>query len=434
MVRWKKRGAAILGTALVTASLTTAGIAAAPSASAAVATSPGAFNAVTPVRLLDTRTGVGAAARAVPGGASVSFQVGGLGGVPESASAVVLNVTVTRPVGAGHITAYPAGGDVPTASSLNFSPNLTIANAVTVKLGEGEGNRGKVTLANGSAQSVQLVADVAGWYVGGEATAAGTFTAMAPTRLLDTREGLGAGGARAQVPGRGSITFDVGGAVPGIPDDASAAVLNVTVTRGTAPGHVTAYPAGGAAPTASNLNFVARQTIANAVTVKLGQNGKVTLVNGSASPVDLIVDVAGWFVPGQASVSGAFVPLAPLRLLDTRSEYWEGSFGDDWYYMAVPGGWDVWVDVEGSLELPEYTASAVVLNVTATRGEGNGHITAYDGESEQIPTASNINFFRNQTIPNQVTVELGDYGDIGLYNGSAQSVHLVADVAGFYRN
>lgn len=417
----KKRKAAVLvgAGALMSLSLAAVGT---PSASAA-GTEAGAFNPVTPARLLDTRT-----ATAVPGGGSIEVQVTGRGNVPANAGAVVLNVTVTKGQGPGHVTVFPSGTTAPTASSLNFVANQTIANAVTVKLGE----NGKVTLKNGSAQPVQLIADVTGWYVGGTADAPGMFRPVAPQRLLDTREGLGA--ARAQVAAKGSVTFDVGG-TEGIPANATAAVLNVTVTKGLAPGHITAHPAGTAAPTASNLNFVARQTIANAVTVKLGTNGDVTLTNGSTAPVDLVVDIAGWFVAGQASLDGAFVPVAPERLLDTRTDVWYGTFTEteEGDRGPVPADHDVFVWVEGQLGLADGTASAAVVNVTATRGSRAGHITAYDGESD-IPNASSLNFTANQTIPNQVTVGLAEYGDLGLYNGSTAPVHLIADVAGYYLN
>ena len=57
-----------------------------------------------------------------------------------------------------------------------------------------------------------------------------------------------------------------------------------------------------------------------------------------------------------------------------------------------------------------------------------GGLPAGDG----MPDASNLNFARSGTVPNLVVAKLGADGKIGLFNGSAGSVHLVADVAGWY--
>jgi hypothetical protein len=92
----------------------------------------------------------------------VELDVAGRAGVPANgAAAVVLNVTVTEPTAAGFITVYPTGTAAPLASNLNFTPGLTIPNAVTVKLGSGS----RVSLRNGSVGSSHLVADVSGYFL-----------------------------------------------------------------------------------------------------------------------------------------------------------------------------------------------------------------------------------------------------------------------------
>jgi hypothetical protein len=99
-------------------------------------------------------------------GKPVSLAVLGQGGVPSSAAtvgAVLLNVTVTQPKAAGWVAVYPAGGGRPATSNLNFSAGQTVANLVLAKLG----TNGQVELYNGSAGSVQMVADVAGWFTTG---------------------------------------------------------------------------------------------------------------------------------------------------------------------------------------------------------------------------------------------------------------------------
>ena len=118
----------------------------------------------------------------------------------------------------------------------------------------------------------------------------------APARLLDTRPGTktvdGQFAGTGLRPGTSVLELDVAGR-GGVPGDAAAVALNVTVTQPTAAGFVTVYPCGVDIPAASNLNFVAGDTIPNAVIAKLGTNGRVCLYTNVAT--HLIVDVTGYF-------------------------------------------------------------------------------------------------------------------------------------------
>ncbi|MET1004870.1 MAG: endonuclease/exonuclease/phosphatase family protein, partial [Propionibacteriaceae bacterium] len=81
------------------------------------------YQALTPSRLLDTRTGLGAPKAVVPAAGKVDLIVAGHGGVPlTGVSAVVLNVTVTQPAVGGYATVFPAGVTRPDASTINFPP------------------------------------------------------------------------------------------------------------------------------------------------------------------------------------------------------------------------------------------------------------------------------------------------------------------------
>ena len=376
----------------------------------------GAFVSLAPARLMDSRVGNGASGQVGKSG-TVRLQVTGRGGVPPSGvAAVVMNVTVTAPTRSGHITAYPDGTSLPTASNLNFVAGQTVPNLVTVKVG----SNGKVALRNTSSGTVQLVADVAGYYLAGTPSAAGAFVSLAPARLMDSRVGNGASGpvgksgtVRLQVTGRGGVP----------PSGVAAVVMNVTVTAPTRSGHITAYPDGTSLPTASNLNFVAGQTVPNLVTVKVGSNGKVALRNTSSGTVQLVADVAGYYLAGTPSAAGAFVSLAPARLMDSRVG--NGASG------PVGKSGTVRLQVTGRGGVPPSGVAAVVMNVTVTAPTRSGHITAYpDGTS--LPTASNLNFVAGQTVPNLVTVKVGSNGKVALRNTSSGTVQLVADVAGYY--
>ena len=58
-------------------------------------------------------------------------------------------------------------------------------------------------------------------------------------------------------------------------------VLNVTVTEPRPASYLTAWPTGDPRPLASNLNYVAGQTVPNLVIVKVGAGGKVSLYNAA---------------------------------------------------------------------------------------------------------------------------------------------------------
>jgi hypothetical protein len=84
----------------------------------------------------------------------------------------------------------------------------------------------------------------------------------------------------------------------GVPADATAVVVNVTVTAPTATGFLTLFPADATLPVVSNLNFIAGQTVPNLATIKLGETGpalgKINIYN-SAGESHVIVDVAGYY-------------------------------------------------------------------------------------------------------------------------------------------
>lgn len=288
----------------------------APALAAAV-TTPGGFTALTSSRLLDTRTGLGVATGTpapLAAGATLSLQVAGRGGVPTSgAGSVVLNVTVTAPATAGHLTVYADGTARPATTNVSFAGAQTVANLVVSRVG----TNGKVSLANISGGTVHLVADVSGYYLSGSATAAGAYTALTPVRVLDTAAGVGV--PKAAVSAGASVSLLVAGA-GGVPATGVGAVaMNVTATAPTSSGAVTVYPAGVTRPVASNLNITPNRASTNLVVVRVGVGGRVVLFNGSGGTLTLGADVAGYYLAGAPAASGAFGTLAPVRLLDTRT-------------------------------------------------------------------------------------------------------------------
>lgn len=367
--------------------------------------SASSYSAVTPARILDTRTKT-----AVAAGGTIDLTVTGVAGVPAGATAVSLNLTVVDPKALGYLTVWPAGVTRPVVSNVNFAANQTVPNLVTVKVG----TNGAVRIYNGSTAASQVVVDVGGYYTAGAPTAGGGTVAVTPTRVLDTRTGAG-----TPVPAGGDITVTVTGG--SVPSSATAVLLNLTADQTKGTGWVAAFPAGVAAPLVSNVNYVAGQTKANLALVKIGAAGAVTLRNGGTTPVQLIADVAG-YVTGTGT-GGAFrVADTPVRILDTRSAIGMGG--------PVKSNATLTLPVVGRSGLPSSGVSAVVLNVTVTDGTGGGYITVHPSGSS-LPLASNLNLLAGQTVANQVVVGVGPDGAINLANMTSGKIQFIADIAGY---
>jgi alpha-tubulin suppressor-like RCC1 family protein len=372
---------------------------AAPAAKPEVARTASTFTSVSPVRVLDTRIGVGG----VPGpvGGTVTLDLAGR--VPVAATAVVLNLTGVAPTAATFVTVFPGGAGRPATSNLNLPVGDTRPIQVTVALGAGR----KVSLYN-NAGRIHLVADLAGYYRTG---AGAKFTPLTPNRVLDTRDDitpLGPGATR---------NVDLS---EWIPSSATAVTVNLTATNATATTFVTAWPTGRGRPTASNLNVPGGDTRPNLVTVAVGANRQISLYN-NAGAVDLLVDLGGFYTPDYGA---GFVPLPPSRVLDTRDGTGTGGSTD-----PLGEGRDIARDLADGLPL---TATGVVLNVTGM-ATAPTHLLAWGVLSygRWRPSGSTLNLSAGQTASNAAVMAFD--GNRGfLVRNSVGSVHVVADLVGVF--
>jgi hypothetical protein len=377
----------------------------------------GAYVALPPTRILDTRDGTGGFPQQPLGpDQTMDVQVAGRGGVPLTATAAVLNVTVTDTTAPSYLTVYPTGAARPTASNLNWVTRQTIPNLVEVGLG----TDGKVSIYN-AVGNVDVIFDVGGYVTVGLSAGEGLYNPLVPARILDSRTGTGVP-AGALGP-NSTVTLQVAGRGNVPAAGASGVVLNVTATEPTTSSYLTVYPSDQPRPVVSNLNFVARQTIANRVIVKLSSDGKLSFYNPVGS-VHVIADVSGWFTDASSvtATGSTFTPLTPARILDTR-------FGG--YLLnqqAIP------VQVAGQGGVPAMSdlapPNAVVANVTVTEPTQASYLTLWPDTFTQ-PVASDLNFSANQTIPSLVVVGLSASGVMDVYN-AAGCTHLIVDVIGYY--
>ncbi|MGZ7015347.1 MAG: S8 family serine peptidase, partial [Acidimicrobiales bacterium] len=418
-------GADVQGAGLLDAA---AAIAAMP----ACAVSPAStYHAVNPTRVLEPRNIPGhTGGYTTPWGPGVSRSLDVTdtngSGVPDTGvSAVVLNVTATDTSSSSFLSVYPDGEPVPVSSNLNWAPGTTIANLVTVRVGTG----GKVDFYN-ALGTVNVIADVVGWYDDGTPIDGKLYTPTTPTRILESRPISGnIGGYTTPWPADTTRTLDVTGSTTGVvPVGASAVVLNVTVTDTTTGGFLTVFPADvTTVPTASNINWSPHRTIPNLVTVRLGTGsgnaGKIKIYNAVGS-ANVIADVVGYY----GSTGSKFHALSPARVLDSR-------FGNG----EILGTWgsgqtrDLDVTQTGLSGVPATGVQAVAMNVTVTDTSSAGFLTLFPADIATVPNASNLNWATHDTIPNLTITRVPTSGSdhVRIYN-QVGTTNVIADVVGWF--
>ena len=225
-----------------------------------------AYEPIVPARLLDTRGGAAVLANTV-----TQVPVANTNGVAGNATAAALNVTAVNAGGDGYLTVFPCGETQPTASSLNFASGQTIPGAVLAKLGGGA-----VCIFNSA--PTHLLVDLAGSFA-----ADANYSALTPTRVLDTRQP-----GSVKVAAGTIVEVPLAAVTPG----ARAVALNVTAAEPEAIGYLTVF-ACGTLPNASNLNYTAGQAIANTAITTLSPSGSVCVYSFATTHV--IIDVSGAF-------------------------------------------------------------------------------------------------------------------------------------------
>ncbi len=369
----------------------------------------GEYTPVSPYRVLDTR---------ISGGALGSKQtrtvtlVGGSTGIPRSGvSAVVANVTITEPTRPSYVTVWPAGVSRPGTSTVNFAAKQTLASHATIPVD----TSGRASYFNLSG-SVQVIIDVLGYYSGGTLDRGDRYTgAPAPARILDTRGGTSQPSQPLQ-PGESRVVEVAG--LGGVPDDATAVVMNVTAVTPTRAGYLSVYPTGQPRPTASSVNFPAGGNVPNLVTMPLGTGGNVSVFNFTGV-THVVVDVVGWYLSGDPAPGSRFTPLNPARVADTRA-----TQGPKLGSMQTRS-----FQVRGVAGVPDSSdVKAVVLTVTVTQPDYAGYLSVFASGMDR-PTASNLNYVRGQTVSNQVIAEVGSDGRVNVF--AFRSTHVVIDVVGW---
>jgi hypothetical protein len=249
----------------------------------------------------------------------------------------------------------------------------------------------------------------------------GSFVAVGPVRIADTRANSGFPDEDQVLSSGGSINVQVAGE-GGVPTaGVSAAVLNVTAVDPSAATFLTVFPEGSSRPTVANLNIAVGQTVANLVTVPVGAQGGVTIFN-HAGTGNVVVDLDGYYT-ASPQATGLYNPVNPVRV-----------FGSLTSGVTIGPGASAPVAVTGGTTGVPADASSVVVNITAADSSEASFLTAFPAPNSGVPEppkVANVNFEAGQIIGNRVMVSVGPNGDVEIYN-HAGSVLVDVDLYGYY--
>lgn len=352
-------------------------VVAAPGTAEAAAPQTGRYSPVATARVFGGT--VGTTPQVVP--------IAGQAGIPDDATAVVLNVEVDAPTRAGYVRVTPAGSD-PSVATQEFRAGQTISNLTTVKL---SGGKVQTKLSAGSAT---VYFDVSGYYGPGSGS---TYTPLDAARVF-AQPGVGTTPVRVPLAGVG-----------GVPSDATAVAVNVAVEQQSADGYVR-VTAAGQDPSVATQVYQRGTAVSNLVVVGLaGGAAQVKVSRGTAT---VFMDVVGYY--STADTGSVFVPIDTVRVATTavgttpRTVRMTGVSG-------VPG-----------------TATAVVANVEVSAPTVTGYLRVTPaGQDPRVATQDHV---RGQeisalTMPKVVgsTVDRRVQAKV-----SAGTATLFVDVSGYF--
>ncbi len=147
-----------------------------------------------------------------------------------------------------------------------------------------------------------------------QAQTVSTLMSVTPCRIIDTRDPVGSFGGPGLTT-NGVRDIPVPNSSCGIPSNAVAYSVNVTVVpHGVLP-YITMWPTGQAMPLASTLNSYEGKVVANAAVVPAGAGGSISVY--STGDTELIVDINGYFVNQQITIPT--IPTIPTVVAQSSS-------------------------------------------------------------------------------------------------------------------
>jgi uncharacterized repeat protein (TIGR01451 family) len=371
------------------------------------------FVAVSPCRVADTRNAAGLFGGPVMAGNSTrSFAVPQSAcGIPSSAKAYSLNVTVVPRAGLSYLTLWPTGQSQPLVSTLNSFGGDVVANAAIVLAGTG----GAVSIF--VTDSTDVILDINGYF---DASTGASFYAATPCRVADTRNAAGPfGGPTLSAAQTRSFTVTSSGC--GIPAGAAAYSMNATVVPAGYLGFLTTWPAGQSQPLVSTLNSWQGKVLANAALVPAGTGGAISVF--ASDRTDVILDTHGYFAAPGGTGALSFYPVTPCRVADTRNA--TGPFGGP---ILAGGAARNFAIPQSACGIPA-TAKAYSVNVTVVPTGYLGFLTTWPAGQSQ-PLVSTLNSWDGSVLANAALIPAGTNGAISVF--VSDNTHLVLDINGYF--
>lgn len=402
-----------------------------------------------PVRLLETRTGLGGCTNPgapIPANGTLTLPARTTcAGIPSNAAAVTGNITVV-PAGPGFLTLFPSSTAQPTVANSNFTAGEISNNVFTVGLGASDG-----AFKIFSSATTHVIIDVTGYYAPPGAGGLYFHPLPSPVRLLETRAGqngcitpgvalIGSGNANADpnldlaVQGRSPVAAPCNS----IPAAAQVLVGNATSVFPSGGGYLTIYPSGGTRPLVASSNYAGSDIINGPFAVKLGADGKFKLYTFATTHV--VIDILGYYSTETSDANGAgllFNPLtSPVRLLETRPDFPGLPLsGCTRTNAPIPGNSALATHVQPARNfcgLPGIT-QAIVGNVTVVNATGASFLTLFPGNLTTAPLVATSNY------PSPASFGYNRHYLVGLSPADGTfkvltpfTTDLILDVAGYF--
>jgi hypothetical protein len=379
----------------------------------------GQFYSVPTVKVLDTRSGIGGTTGPLSSGQTATFTATGEGNVPASGvSSIYMIVSAITPTTSGCLVDYPGGASDPGLCNTSFetSQNTTDSDVVAVS------SSGTVAVTNQSSGSVQVAVSIVGYFGDGSSDTAGQpYAEVTQQPIMDTRSGLNA--PKAQVAAGSSVTLQVTGNF-GVPSDASGVAVFLGAVNASASGTADAYPSDQPDPGYSLLSYYPGEVVRDFVFEGLSASGELTVANTGSAPVDLILDIAGYFVSPTGIEAGAtFTAMTPSRILDTRNT------------TAVAANGSVTFTATGTAGIPSAGVSDVAESVAALSPQDAGYLTVYP-EGTTDPSSPTVNFVGGDNQDNDlnaaVVSSVSPTGEETITNHSSGTVQVVVSTRGYF--
>jgi sugar lactone lactonase YvrE len=370
------------------------------------------FIPVAPCRVADTRNAAGLfGGPTMAGGQTRSFAIPQSNcGIPATAQAYSLNVTVVPNGPLGYLSLWPTGQAQPGVSTLNSWGGAVVANAAIVPAGTG----GAVSVF--VSDSTNVILDINGYF---DSTGSAFYPAT-PCRVADTRNTTGQFGGPSMFGGQ-TRNFPVPLSSCGIPSTSSAYAMNVTVVPGGALGYLSTWGTGQAQPYVSTLNSWTGKVVANAAIVPAGTNESISVF--VSNPTDVILDINGYFGPSGGAGALNFYPVTPCRVADTRNAF--GPFGGPEMAAGTTRSFAI---PASSCNVPS-TAAAYSVNVTVVPDGALGYLSAWQTGATQ-PNVSTLNSWDGSVVANAAIVPAGTGGAISVF--VTNPTNVILDINGYF--